>query len=164
VHEKTFFFRVVLQLKKIMPNIKPFSKNQSPAGPRNAFPLKPPSQGQVKTTQSPFAYNLPASNAEVVAATKNQFPVKPPPPTPPTPFYYHHQSQQQEKAQQVAVVEHDKMEEEQESDISDTEIQLAKILNTFAKGKNRASDDLLSRSELDEINQAVPWVRLLLWE
>lgn len=69
---------------------------------------------------------------------KNQFPK-----TPPT--------------QQQYDDEEDIFKEEEGSDISDTELQLVKILNTFTKGKGKENGGL-SIKEFDAIDKALPWV------
>lgn len=48
-------------------------------------------------------------------------------------------------------------EEGEGSDISDTELQLVKILNTFTKGKGKENGGL-SIKEFEDIDKALPWV------
>lgn len=53
--------------------------------------------------------------------------------------------------------EEDIFKEEEGSDISDTELQLVKILNTFTKGKGKENGGL-SVKEVEDIDKALPWV------
>lgn len=148
--------------------IKPFQKSQLQP-PNNQFPLKPPvqksselsSQEEVDKifSSGPYSVHLPASNDEL--KKKNQLFKQPPQPPqqgrgPKKRWIQKDAQEEEQKDMEVDNKEEEEEEEqEQESDISDTEIQLAKLLNTFAKGKKK--QDTLSASEMEEIDQAVPY-------
>lgn len=65
----------------------------------------------------------------------------------------------QSNLQQSMKIKIQEEEEEDCSEISDTELQLVKILNTFTKGKGKEHGGL-SFDEYKVIEKAIPWVIL----